>query len=74
MSKWIPVSERLPENKVWVLIAGHEFGDPSKPRLFQVAMRNGTTFFNNGAECLEEDECWNPTHWMPLPEPPSPDA
>lgn len=60
LSKWIPVGERLPEEDVDVLVMTH---------------------YGMHVADLGEDGLWNashgdswqfpePTHWMPLPEPP----
>lgn len=54
--KWIPVTERLPENDHTVLVWSH---------------RNSKEYFNiydHGKWVIMETE--DITHWMPLPEPP----
>lgn len=59
--KWIPVSERLPEEFEFVLVYLHT-------KIMTVASRttNGT-FYN-----IQGDEIWPPIAWMPLPEPYTP--
>jgi hypothetical protein len=59
--KWIPVSERLPETNVEVLVTT-EWGS------ITIAERYSANdyFINEGATNAEEDEI---VAWMPLPEP-----
>ena len=63
--RWIPVAERLPEPRVWVLCAGKYTDD------LHILRRRSS----------RKDESWEAqvgegyysdliTHWMPLPEPP----
>lgn len=54
--KWIPVSERLPEQGQEVIVASYRM---IKPVVF-------TTIFWN----KEHDNWYGITNWMPLPEPP----
>ena len=56
--KWIPVSERLPEEFEFVLVYLHT-------KIMTVASR--TT--NGGFYNIQGDEIWPPIAWMPLPEP-----
>ena len=56
IQKWIPVSERLPEQGQEVIVASYRM---IKPVVF-------TTIFWN----KEHDNWYGITHWMPLPEPP----
>lgn len=59
--QWIPVEERLPEPGETVLVWHH--GEA------QMAWLN---HFTNGVAYFVRDTHYNfePTHWMPLPEPP----
>lgn len=57
MSEWLPVTERLPETLDTVIVADDE----------------GVTcgWYDRGVWSLSERSPWiDPTHWMPLPEPP----
>lgn len=63
-NRWIPVSERLPEDNTLV-IAVHKFGDSQN--VFPSWFRNSK--FHYQAEMIYE--CEDPvTHWRPLPQPP----
>ena len=57
--RWIPVSERLPGDRDWVIVAG-EYGGVS---IAQMNIKWGW----NGADGETDGDV---THWMPLPEPP----
>ena len=61
LARWIPVEERLPEPGETVLVWHH--GEA------QMAWLN---HFTNGVAYFVRDTHYNfePTHWMPLPEPP----
>lgn len=61
IQKWIPVSERLPENDQYALCL---FTDGS----YHVFQWNYIDWmWNDGCEWWQEKDV---THWMPLPEPP----
>ena len=71
---WIPVTERLPEDDVAVLVTyvGVHSG---KPQANMLAFRSGGVWWwlDNwrGGRPASNIECTAPvTHWMPLPEPP----
>ena len=60
--KWIPVSERLPENGSDVLAYSY---DEDESRIFPANYDNGWWH-----DCLFNIRIIAVTHWMPLPEPP----
>lgn len=66
--KWIPVSERLPENTRKII------DDFSDDVLGYDGLRYFKAYYNFTHGCWidgnEEQECSTITHWMPLPEPP----
>ena len=65
--RWIPVSERLPEEDVRVLLYSHG-----------VTAVTAVGWIRKFEPDISEWECWDdkwsswdtPTHWMPLPNPP----
>ena len=66
--KWIPVEERLPEEKGHYLVywkspwgGGDEVHESCFLRNFE---------YTGWCDPVEEYEEYHPTHWMPLPEPP----
>lgn len=64
IQRWIPVTERLPENDQWALciMKDKNFGT------FRVFQWNYIDWqWNDGNEWFDEEDV---THWMPLPEPP----
>ena len=73
VQKWIPVSERLPESKVKILVYGgrieiwHNGVKQPMPSIFAGYMRG----LDEGWFTWESDDYISDvTHWMPLPEPP----
>lgn len=67
-TNWIPVTERLPENDVWVLVCKQ---DIKTGWMFMVVDR--CTLTAGGDRLwLNDYATWEivVTHWMPLPEPP----
>ena len=66
-NKWIPVTERLPEDNILVLCIGARGGMflGRNPSLFS----DGTCYF----AVPNARNCRYGTHWMPLPEPPKED-
>jgi hypothetical protein len=61
--RWIPVSERLPEDGDWVLWFNKSWSCP-----VLVARRDGDSLDWGGDFC---HTLHGFTHWMPLPEPPN---
>lgn len=61
--KWIPVTERLPEEGDRCLCNVRSFAFPGS--FYQAILRYSKDGFRDG--CIYEDGV---THWMPLPEPP----
>ena len=62
MSEWIPVSERLPEKNLWVLVTcdryGYSYTDIMRRHNFREAWTDGDNIYT-----------YEITAWMPLPEP-----
>jgi len=77
MSEWIKTNERLPEDGQSGLCAMHQFDSPSNPMIvtpFTFLDDSFHPFADDDA--LENDDYWVdplywPTHWMPLPQPPT---
>ena len=57
---WIPVSERLPEREKVVLVCGSRGG-------IYTAFYKGSRYWH---KLNSRSHFCEPTHWMPLPEPP----
>ena len=67
VQEWIPVSERLPENRDDVLICRKWWNEIQKPQIGWYNIVSGEWFI------MKEDRwsaCRNVTHCMPLPQPP----
>lgn len=62
-SRWIPVTERLPDEMQYVICAGQYLSDRSWWRCAGV--------FRGGSFVDARSGDMNPTHWIPLPEPPT---
>ena len=69
--KWIPVSERLPEEKQEVLthLTFLDYHKKEVPVITQAHLWKGE-FYTVAADKLRDDWESDPTHWMPLPAPP----
>ena len=71
--RWIPVSERLPEDEDdGETVLAVVFGKPHKNITLHHAIMTAEYFYQGGWLVDEYPEWENPivTHWMPLPEPP----
>lgn len=64
--EWIPVTERLPEEKGNYLVVQDCWNGAEVHEAFFFRRDNDYGWFDP----VEEYEKYNPTHWMPLPEPP----
>ena len=67
---WIPVEEKLPEEKTYVLILADTIAGKMEKVSFlykDSEGRNCWTALDGYGKNLFD---WQPTHWMPLPEPP----
>ena len=80
--RWIPVSERLPDDVGSYLVYYHEWSNGDfLPKYDDYRIRI-MRFMNNGKWCMpvctdkrcEADTNREVTHWMPLPEPPKEDT
>lgn len=78
MSKWISVSDRLPENNEQVIIldtntkdfSGYAKNKYCCPDEVSGALFFDGIFYSNGPDFDYPDVFYYVTHWMPLPEPP----
>lgn len=71
--RWIPVTERLPEEEETVLVARKFLGIKECPACTYVetAERIGDSWVSDSDEYkIARSKHTDPTHWMPLPEPP----
>ena len=78
---WQPI-ETAPKDGTWVLLFGGKTSEDDYMRTGVLIERPVTAFWNN-SECYDEywafafwdgdwrEEYSDPTHWMPLPEPPN---
>lgn len=84
MSEWIPVSERLPEDKdknqtTVLVVCMNDINDYSWPYRYEEACHlafrsNGKWWLEEWPEEAKEDNIiYEVTHWMPLPPPPETD-
>lgn len=65
---WIPVSERLPDRNVYVLV----FIPAAAEKTYIASLDEGGMWFSSDptADAYSLGEDGAPTHWMSLPEPP----
>jgi hypothetical protein len=62
--EWIPVSERLPESRTWVIGCVEHDGQRHVAPVFGVVITNDDNRFRWESE-------FPVTHWQPLPDPPA---
>lgn len=69
--EWIPVEERLPETRDWVLVIGIFVpeGGWFVPHIAEYF--RGSWRLDDDEYSYPEDRHIKVTHWMPLPEPPT---
>ena len=67
--EWIPVSDRLPDREVSVLV----WIPTSSEKTFIASLDEGGMWFSSDptADAYSLGEDGAPTHWMPLPAPPT---
>jgi len=79
MSEWIKCEDRLPEldTTVWIRMPGDQMivaERSSSTDGWEWGNCYGSQYFSDGvwacAQC-ELDDAYDPTHWMPLPQPPT---
>jgi hypothetical protein len=71
--KWIPVTERLPDNKEhdWVLAqVVEDNGFMHIPKVMEYRQQRNDWFEETYGWLSEHNGAFIVTHWMPLPEPP----
>lgn len=68
--RWIPVGERLPEHGVQVLGALRGCGS-GRYNISRINYNKHAEDYDWEADGFEIGYCWDVTHWMPLPEPPT---
>ena len=65
---WISVEDKLPQDNTHVFITQHEYDDKERPRYYDVCLFIDGGWFDDNVE--DAEKVYEPTHWMPLPEPP----
>lgn len=75
LSGWIPIGESLPKIGVQVLVYANYGGTDNEPRFIKIAKIEYITLMKDDQQSVEwmDSDCVGiePTHWTPLPEPPS---
>lgn len=78
MSEWVSVSEKLPDDGVVVIGSGWMYGDQAKGRWVEPTIYSKEdcdfhpiTSDEYGELQSDFDASMSPTHWQPLPEPPT---
>ena len=67
--EWIPVTERLPDRNIKILV----FIPASEHQTYIASLEDGGEWFSSdpAADAYSLGEDGSPTHWMPLPAPPT---
>lgn len=65
LTRWIPVTERLPEREAWVIVFDPNHPDANLRVWMLQFMDDGGVFWDD-----EGRSAPTVTHWQPLPEPP----
>ena len=79
MSEWIAVSDRLPDEMQRVICSGFIFNNKAGGRYVSPSTFSDGTFYGytedddgeDGQDFDEAGEMHSPTHWQPLPAPPT---
>ncbi|MCA4076448.1 DUF551 domain-containing protein [Pseudomonas kurunegalensis] len=76
MSGWIKCSDRLPAPGVIVVGSGHLYGKSEngrwvEPTIFADGEFHGLGVDDDGDVAPDFDTTMRPTHWQPLPSPPT---
>lgn len=77
VQEWIPVTERLPDNKEhdWVLAqVVEDSGYMHIPKVMEYRKNRNDWFEETYGWLSEHNGAFTVTHWMPLPEPPKGDC
>ena len=73
VQKWIPVAERLPDNKEhdWVLAqVVEDNGFMHIPKVMEYRQQKNDWFEETYGWLSEHNGAFTVTHWMPMPDPP----
>ena len=75
MTKWVKCSDRMPESKEIVLVFQTRYDEDyiyksafikNDPNLTEDCFMGIDEW-----DTIDYDQCFDPTHWMPLPQPPN---
>ena len=74
MTQWIKCSERMPDERVFVLLV-----EAVRSKIYMGYLNRGSWEFGSGLQLesvpvvFRSGDLWKFTHWMPLPAPPAED-
>ena len=66
-SGWVSVEDRLPETNKLILICTNNFDEETR---YSCGAFDGSNWWHKNEYCAS----WTPTHWVPLPLPPTEEA